>query len=64
MQHAIIGALEIIGVCLLIAVAAIILVLLRPAARRRRRRRRHAQRQRIDLFSPPSNGDAPIGPDA
>ena len=64
MQHAIIGALEIIGVCLLIALAAIVLVVFRPAARRRRRRRRHKQQPRIDLFAPSAQRDASPDPDA
>ena len=55
MQHAIISALEIIGACLVIALAAIGLVMFRPGARRRRRHRRRAQRTRIDLFAPPRN---------
>ena len=51
-QHLIIGALEIIGACLLIALVAVALVIFRPAARRRRRHRRHSKRHKIDLFAP------------
>jgi hypothetical protein len=63
MQHAIIGALEIIGACLVIALVAVTLVIFRPTARRRRRRKRHSQRTRIDLFAP-AQAEAPAQPDA
>jgi uncharacterized protein (DUF2062 family) len=57
MQHLIIGALEIAGACLAIAIAAILLVVFRPAARRRRRRKRHSRRPKIDLFATPRTSD-------
>lgn len=63
MQDVIIEALQIIGVCLLIAIVAVTLVVFRPTARRRRRRKRHAQRTRIDLFTPVKT-EPPAGPDA
>jgi Flp pilus assembly protein TadB len=63
MKHLIIGALETIGACLLIAIGAVVLVLFSPAARRRRRRRRHSKRTKIDLFAAP-DGEGVIGPDA
>jgi hypothetical protein len=58
MKHVIIGALQIIGACLLIAIVAVTLVVFRPTARRRRRRRRHTRQPKIDLFAPPSS-DSP-----
>jgi hypothetical protein len=63
MKHLVIGALEVIGACLLIAVAAALLVLFHPASRRRRRKRRHSKRMKIDLFAE-AEGDATAGPDA
>ena len=63
MQDVIINALQIIGVCLVIALVAVALIIFRPAARRRRRRKRHSDRPRIDLFKPSQNS-APAEPDA
>lgn len=63
MQDLFIHALSIIGACLLIAFVAVVLIMFRPAARRRRRRR-HSHHSRIDLFTPPAQGEAPAKPDA
>lgn len=65
MQH-VYGALAIIGVSLIIALAAIAIVVFRPSARRRRRHRRRSRssRPRIDLFAPPQGSEAPAEPDA
>jgi hypothetical protein len=60
MEDMMFDALEIIGVCLLIAIVAVSLVIFRPTARRRRRRKRHAQRPRIDLFAPPAEDLPPV----
>jgi Flp pilus assembly protein TadB len=63
MQDVMIDALQIVGVCLLIAIIAVALAVFRPTARRRRRRKRHGQRNRIDLFAP-ARTEAPTEPDA
>jgi hypothetical protein len=62
MEDMIIGALTIVGVCLVIALAAIVIIVFRPSARRRRRHRRHSRRPRIDLFAEPR--ERPAEPDA
>lgn len=62
MKHILIGAVEIIGACVVIALAAVALVLFRPKARRRRRRRRHSRQPKIDLFA--AREEAPAEPDA
>lgn len=62
MQDMVIGALAIVGTCLVIALATIALFVFRPKARRRRRHRRHSRRPKIDLFAKP--GEPPAESDA
>lgn len=62
MPDVIIGALAIVGTCLVIALGAVALFVFRPKARRRHHRR-HKKRPRIDLFAP-ARSDAPAEPDA
>lgn len=62
MQDMIIGALAIIGTCLVIALATVAIYVFRPGARRRRRKRRHSRRPRIDLFA--QAPERPAEPDA
>ena len=57
-MHVVIGALEVVAACVVIALVAVALVIFRPAARRRRRRRRHTKRPKIDLFAP-ARDDSP-----